>query len=148
MPVLPTGLADCGFRILIIGCGAAGICAAVALRAAGITYTVIEKNVEIGGTWLENIYPGCGVDMPSHLYSYSFAPNPDWLRYFAKRDEIADYLRRVVADNDVTDTVLFDTGVTRADYREDVQMWEVLEQRRRAKIDCAPPTPSSPPWRC
>ena len=63
------------FHVLIVGAGFSGIGMAIMLKAAGIPYTIIEKNPDVGGTWLENRYPGCGVDTPCHFYSYSFAPN-------------------------------------------------------------------------
>ena len=80
------------FRVVIIGGGFAGLCAGIKLRKAGIAFTILEKNDSVGGTWLENTYPGCGVDTPSHLYSFSFAQRPDWPRYFARRDELHGYL--------------------------------------------------------
>lgn len=80
------------FRVVIIGGGFAGLCAAVKLQKAGVAFTIVEKNDNVGGTWLENTYPGCGVDTPSHLYSFSFAQRPDWPRYFARRDELHAYL--------------------------------------------------------
>jgi 4-hydroxyacetophenone monooxygenase len=80
------------FRVVIIGGGFAGLCAAIKLQKAGVAFTIVEKNDNVGGTWLENTYPGCGVDTPSHLYSFSFAQRPDWPRYFARRDELHAYL--------------------------------------------------------
>ncbi len=113
-----------GFRVLIIGAGMSGICAAVRLQEAGAAYTIIEKHASVGGTWLENRYPGCGVDVPSHLYSYTFAPN-DWSRYFALRDEIYAYFTRVADDFGVTEHVRFETEVKRATYNPDDQEWHV-----------------------
>ena len=112
-----------GFRVLIIGAGLSGLCAAVKLRAAGIEYTVIEKDAEVGGTWWENVYPGCGVDTPSHLYSFAFAPNTKWSRYFAKRDEVEDYLVHLADTYDVRENILFDTEVSRARYDEATATW-------------------------
>ena len=89
VPALPPGAA---LRVVVIGSGFGGLCAAIKLAQAGIEFTVVDKNEAVGGTWLENTYPGCGVDTPSHLYSFSFAQRPDWPRYFAKRDELHDYL--------------------------------------------------------
>ena len=63
------------------------------LGALGIPYTVVEKNPEVGGTWYENRYPGCGVDTPNHAYCYSFARNA-WRYYFSPRDDIQAYLER------------------------------------------------------
>src|SRR5215472_10755044 len=64
--------APAGFRALVIGAGVSGLLAAIELGRAGIEHTVIEKNPEVGGTWFENTYPGCRVDLPSHFYAYSF----------------------------------------------------------------------------
>ena len=78
-----------GFRVAIIGAGLGGICAAIRLEQAGIPYTVFDKNPDVGGTWFENTYPDLRVDVPNHFYSYSFAPNPDWSDYYARREELA-----------------------------------------------------------
>lgn len=83
-------------RFAVIGAGMAGILAAVKLREAGFTdITVYEKAERLGGTWRENIYPGVACDVPSHLYSYSFAPNPEWSRVFSGGSEILGYLEDV-----------------------------------------------------
>ncbi|GAA5174613.1 NAD(P)/FAD-dependent oxidoreductase [Pseudonocardia eucalypti] len=79
-------------RVLVVGAGFAGLCAGIKLRKAGVAFTIVDKNPDVGGTWLENTYPGCGVDTPSHLYSFSFAQRADWSRYFARRDELHRYL--------------------------------------------------------
>lgn len=124
-PTVPAESIPDDFHVLIVGCGVSGISAAVALKAAGIAHTILEKNSAIGGTWLENGYPGCGADTPSHLYSYSFAVNPNWPHYFAKREEIFDYLRDIVDEHAITDHVIFDTEVVGATYLEDRQKWTV-----------------------
>ncbi len=83
-------------RVAIIGAGFGGIGAAIALRKAGHTdFVVLERATAVGGTWRDNSYPGCTCDVPSHLYSFSFAPNPDWTRSFSRQPEIWDYLERV-----------------------------------------------------
>ncbi|MFO7552079.1 MAG: NAD(P)-binding protein, partial [Haliea sp.] len=76
------------FPVVIIGAGMGGILAGIRLGEAGIPYTIIEKNPGVGGTWYENRYPGCRVDVPGHSYSYSFAPNHDWSSHFPLADEI------------------------------------------------------------
>jgi 4-hydroxyacetophenone monooxygenase len=121
---LPPGAAD-EFRVLIVGSGFSGLCAAIKLQQAGIPYTVIEKNEDLGGTWLENTYPGCGVDTPSHLYSFSFAQCPDWSRYFAKRDELHDYLERLADGYDVRANLRFGLEVTAATWQAGEQRWHV-----------------------
>ena len=101
-PVSAEKLAE--FHVLIVGAGFSGLGMAVTLDEAGIRYTIIEKNQDVGGTWLENRYPGCAVDTPSHFYSYSFTPNPEWSRLLrpARRDSpVHRELRREVRHSDV-----------------------------------------------
>jgi 4-hydroxyacetophenone monooxygenase len=112
-------------RVAVIGAGIGGICAAVQLREAGIPYTVYEKNDDIGGTWLENHYPGAGVDTPSHFYSYSFA-DFDWPTYFARRDDVYAYLRDVAERTGVTDDIQLDTEVTAATYHHERRSWSLI----------------------
>ncbi|GAA1585468.1 NAD(P)/FAD-dependent oxidoreductase [Streptomyces globosus] len=83
-------------RVAVIGAGFGGLGAAVRLRREGITdFTVLERADTVGGTWRDNSYPGCACDVPSHLYSFSFAPNPDWPRTFSGQPHIRAYLERV-----------------------------------------------------
>ncbi|WP_214366453.1 flavin-containing monooxygenase [Pseudonocardia sp. H11422] len=119
-----------GFRVLIIGAGISGIAMAVALRHLGIAHTVIEKNDAVGGTWLENSYPGAGVDTPCHLYSFSFAPQPGWTRYFAKQPEILRYVQDVARDFEVLDAIRFGTEVVSARWDSASSTWEVHTRRR------------------
>lgn len=111
-----------GFKVLVIGAGASGICAAISLARAGIDFSVIERNSTVGGVWWENRYPGAGVDTPNHLYSFSFAPH-DWKMYFCLRDELHGYLERVADDFDVRRHVRFDTTVERIVYDPQRQKW-------------------------
>lgn len=113
-----------GFEAIIIGGGFSGICAAVRLQEAGVPYTIIERNADVGGVWLENQYPGAAVDTPNHLYSFSFALH-DWSRYFATQAEILAYLRKVTDDFDLRRHVRFNTAVTSADYDVATQTWRV-----------------------
>ncbi|MFD3957477.1 MULTISPECIES: flavin-containing monooxygenase [Streptomyces] len=83
-------------RVAVIGTGFGGLGAAVRLRREGITdFVVLERADSVGGTWRDNSYPGCACDVPSHLYSFSFAPNPDWPRTFSGQEHIRAYLERV-----------------------------------------------------
>lgn len=113
-----------GFRAVVIGAGVGGLCAAVNLRAAGIPYVVLERNDTVGGTWLENSYPGAGVDTPNHLYSFSFAPF-EWRRYFSLRDELHNYLEHVSREFEVRSNIRFGCEVVSATYHEPSQSWRV-----------------------
>ena len=81
--------------VAIIGSGFSGLGMAIRLRQAGVDdFVVLERAEEVGGTWQANTYPGCACDVPSHLYSFSFAPNPDWTQSYSSQSEIWAYLRR------------------------------------------------------
>lgn len=114
-----------GFKVLIIGAGVSGICAAINLRKAGIDCRILEKNSEFAGTWWENRYPGAGVDTPSHIYTFSFAKN-DWSRYFALRGELLDYFKGVAEGFQLRDITSFETAVQRAQWNAETSKWEVL----------------------
>ena len=79
------------FSVIIIGAGMGGILASIRLQEAGIAHTLIEKNPGVGGTWHENRYPGCRVDVPGHSYSYSFEPNYDWKHHYPVSEDIRTY---------------------------------------------------------
>lgn len=114
------------FRVLVIGAGISGICAAIKLGNLDVPYLVLEKSDRVGGVWLDNDYPGAGVDTPSHLYSFSFAPNPSWSRYYAKQGEILDYLTGVAERYGVTDNVRFGTEVVSATFDVPTRRWQVV----------------------
>jgi cation diffusion facilitator CzcD-associated flavoprotein CzcO len=106
-------------RFAVIGAGMSGILSAVKLREAGFTdFTVYEKADRVGGTWRENTYPGLSCDVPSHLYSYSFALSPQWSRHFSPGPEILAYFERVADDHDVIRNVRFGDEVTRCTFVE------------------------------
>jgi cation diffusion facilitator CzcD-associated flavoprotein CzcO len=88
---------------LVVGSGFAGLASAIRLQEAGHQVAVVERGTDVGGTWHVNSYPGCACDVPSHLYSFSFAPNPSWTRTFSPQPEIHAYLRRVAEDHGVRD---------------------------------------------
>jgi 4-hydroxyacetophenone monooxygenase len=116
------------FKVVIVGAGFSGIAMAVRLQEAGIPYVIIEKNAEVGGTWLDNHYPDCGVDTPCHFFSYSFEPNPDWSRFFAKRDEILGYILHCAKKYDVRRNIRFQEEVLAAEYCPD-GTWSVRTKR-------------------
>jgi 4-hydroxyacetophenone monooxygenase len=113
------------FHVIIIGAGVSGLCTAVHLDKLGINYTVIEKNPSVGGTWYENSYPGCRVDVPNHFYSYSFEPNPEWPNYFSSSDVLHQYLDDCARKYRVDERVRFSTEVESAQYSTEDQHWTV-----------------------
>jgi 4-hydroxyacetophenone monooxygenase len=117
-----------GFKVLIIGAGVSGLCAAIKLQEAGVPFTILEKSTTLGGIWRDNRYPGAGVDTPNHLYSYTFAPY-DWSMYFALRDELHTYLEHVAEKFNLRRHIRFETEVKSADYDKDTQGWKVTVQR-------------------
>ena len=111
-------------RIAIIGTGFAGLGMAIRLRQAGMhDFVVFERADDVGGTWRDNQYPGCQCDVPSHLYSFSFAPNPEWSRTFSMQPEIWDYLRRVAREHGVLPYVRFGHEVQEATWDDDAKRW-------------------------
>jgi cation diffusion facilitator CzcD-associated flavoprotein CzcO len=111
-------------RFAIIGAGMAGILSAVRLQEGGLTdFTIYEKGDRFGGTWRVNTYPGLACDVPSHLYSYSFAPNPDWTHRFSPGPEIQAYFERVAADNDLHAHARFGEGIVRCAFGDG--RWEL-----------------------
>ncbi|MFY1621507.1 flavin-containing monooxygenase [Micromonospora sp. WMMD736] len=120
---IPADSVDENFRAVVIGAGLSGLCMALKLAAAGIDFVVLEKDEDLGGTWLENVYPGCGVDTPGHLYTFSFAPNPEITRYFAKRAEVQDYLQALAGEDDIKRNIRFGTEVVRAEFDTEDDQW-------------------------
>ncbi len=113
-------------RVGIVGAGFSGIGMAARLRRDGIDdFFILERSDQVGGTWRDNTYPGCQCDIPSHLYSYSFAPNPEWSRMFAFQEEIQDYLLRVAAEEGVVPHVRFGHEVRGAAWDDDAKRWRL-----------------------
>jgi cation diffusion facilitator CzcD-associated flavoprotein CzcO len=111
--------------LLIIGAGFAGIGFASRLRDSGFDdFIVLDRGEDVGGTWRDNTYPGCACDVPSHLYSYSFAAG-DWSRAFAPQQEIQDYLCRVAVEHNVLDHVRLGVEVLDASWDDDAEHWRV-----------------------
>lgn len=121
------------FPVVVIGAGMGGVLAGIRLGEAGIPYTVIEKNPGVGGTWYENRYPGCRVDVPGHSYSYSFAPNHDWSSHFPLADEIRAYYEHCAEHYGVMPHIRFRTEVVAAVFDEDSQLWQVEIQDAEGK---------------
>jgi cation diffusion facilitator CzcD-associated flavoprotein CzcO len=122
--------------VLVVGTGFAGIAAAAALLREGRRDIVlIERGASVGGTWRDNTYPGCACDVPSRLYSLSFAPNPDWTRAFSAQPEIRAYLERTARDHGVLPHCRFDTDLEQARWDDDAQHWVVTTSRGTLTAD-------------
>ena len=113
------------FKVIIIGAGFAGLCAGIRLKELGIPFVILEKNQDVGGTWLENVYPGCAVDTPNHFYSYSFNANDKWSRHFSRRDEILAYISGTTDKYGLRQDIRFGAEVTTAEFDEPEACWHV-----------------------
>jgi 4-hydroxyacetophenone monooxygenase len=113
------------FSCAVIGAGISGLAAAHRLGQAGIDVTIFEKNDDVGGTWLQNVYPGCRVDVPNQLYSFSFAQRDQWVGRYSAQPDLLDYLQHVAADLDLRACIRFGTEVTEAHFVDQGRHWRV-----------------------
>lgn len=126
--------------VLVVGCGASGLLAGVRLAQAGVPFTIIEKNPDVGGTWFESTYPGCRVDVGNHFYCYSFEPNLDFSEYFCQPPELQHYFRSVMRHWGVDRHVEWNSEVLSAEWDEACSRWVVTtrgpagEGRRSAAV--------------
>ena len=109
--------------VAVIGAGPGGIATGIQLRDGGYDFTIFERESGFGGTWRNNTYPGAACDVPSHLYSFSFALNPRWSKTFANQPEILAYLERVALDNGLADHLRADTRVTELRWSDADRQW-------------------------
>lgn len=117
-----TPVLDC----VVIGTGFAGICMGVHLeKTKNLEYRILEKEDAIGGTWRDNTYPGAACDVQSHLYSFSFEPNPKWNRNFAEQGEILEYMNHCVDKYGIRKNIRFRSEVTGLYYQETKGIWEI-----------------------
>lgn len=120
-------------RIAIVGAGFSGLGAAIRLKQAGVEdFVVLERTGEVGGTWNVNTYPGCQCDIPSHLYSFSFAPNPGWTRTYSLQPEIWEYLRRVAREHHLDRHIRFHHEVAAARWDEEERLWRIALRKGAA----------------
>ncbi len=124
----PAGSAEArrGLHVVVIGAGMSGLLSAIRLQEAGIPYTLVEKNDAVGGTWYENRYPGCRVDVANAFYCYSFEPNHAWTQFFSERDEIHAYFERVSHKYGIHEKIRFQTEVRSAKWDEASCTWSVV----------------------
>ena len=114
------------FETAIIGTGFAGLGMAINLQKAGKNdFIILEREADVGGTWWVNNYPGCACDVQSHLYSFSFEPNPNWSRMFSPQAEIQRYLGSCADKYQLREKIRFNTTVNGARFNDDTQLWEV-----------------------
>lgn len=118
------------FQVVVIGAGMSGLLAAIRLEQAGVPYVVIEKNDDVGGTWLENSYPGCRVDVANHFYCYSFEPNHGWPEFFSQRAELRQYFERCADRYAIRQRIRFATEVLAARWDETAARWQVRVRSR------------------
>src|SRR5947207_13179784 len=112
--------------VAIIGSGFSGLAIAVELKRAGRDdFVVLERPSDVAGTWRDNTYPGCACDVPSHLYSFGFAPNPDWSSTFSPQPEIYAYIRRVAEEHGLVPHVRFGIEVEEASWDDEASVWRL-----------------------
>ncbi len=143
--------------MLILGAGFGGVCAAIKLRERGIdNIRIYEKAAGIGGTWWHNTYPGAACDIPSHLYCYSFEPNPNWSRKFSPQPEIQAYIERCTEKYDVKRHIQLNTAVEEFRFDDQRKLWvarladgstvaRTMSSLPPAACIC-PPSPTSRVW--
>ena len=113
-------------KILVIGTGFSGLCMGVKLREMGENdFVLLERADDVGGTWRDNTYPGCACDVPSHLYSFSFEPNPSWSRMYAPQPEIYAYLKGVATKYDLLKHIRFNANLVSARFDDVRKLWVV-----------------------
>jgi cation diffusion facilitator CzcD-associated flavoprotein CzcO len=126
----PSGAPVHEHHVVIVGAGFSGIGMAARLRSMGVDdLVVLDRGNDLGGTWRDNSYPGASCDVPSNLYSYSFALNPEWSRSFPSQAEIWDYMRACVDRFDVGRHLRFGQSVDEARWDDDARRWDVRTTR-------------------
>ena len=135
-------------RVAIIGAGFGGLGMAIRLQAEGVDdFVILERGDDVGGTWRDNSYPGCACDIPSYLYSFSFAPDSSWTRAYAPQPEIQDYLRRVSAAHNLAPRLRLGHDVRGCAWNEDARRWDIETSQGpwSADVLVAAPGPLSQP---
>jgi 4-hydroxyacetophenone monooxygenase len=112
-------------KVVIVGAGLSGLLSGIRLSQAGVPFEIIEKNPDVGGTWFENAYPGCRVDNPNHMYSFSFEPNHHWPQHFSTQPVLLAYFRRMADKYGLKRHIRFETQVTEAVWDEAAARWQV-----------------------
>eukprot|EP00300_Choanocystis_sp_HF-7_P040347 c6826_g1_i1.p1 GENE.c6826_g1_i1~~c6826_g1_i1.p1 ORF type:complete len:562 (+),score=89.42 c6826_g1_i1:1-1686(+) len=116
--------------VVIAGAGFSGICMGIRLQKLGIPYRIFEKSTGVGGTWLDNTYPGAACDVPTFLYSFSFELNPNWSRIWSPQKDILAYIERCAAKYGVRQNIQFSSSVTSATFDPSTGLWDILVTRQ------------------
>ncbi|WP_375198199.1 flavin-containing monooxygenase, partial [Sphingobium sp.] len=125
---MPSGKDDQSLRIAVLGAGMSGLAAVAKLKEAGYTdIDLFEKSDGVGGTWRDNTYPGCGCDVPSHLYSYSFDLNPDWDYKWSLQPQILQYFEDFADKFGVRPHCHFNSEITDCSYDEASRTWTLTK---------------------
>ena len=122
-------------KVLIVGAGMSGLLSGLRLKQAGVDFEIVEKNEDVGGTWLDNLYPGCRVDNPSHMYSYSFEDNHVWPYLYSTQPVLLEYFRGVAKRHDLRPHVRFGTTVDEARFDEAANVWRVAVRGKDGKAE-------------
>ena len=116
-------------EVAIIGAGFSGLAAAIRLLNENRqSLLIFERAATVGGTWRDNVYPGCACDIPSHLYSFSFAPNPNWSRTFSPQPEILNYLKNCVEKYDLTPYLRYNTEIVHYEFDPQTGRWHLFDR--------------------
>ena len=117
---------DMQYEFIIIGAGFSGLGMAIKLKKEGMTnFVVLDRNPHLGGTWWDNSYPGAACDVQSHLYSFSFEPNPNWSRQFSPQEEILKYMEHCATKYGLNEKIQYNSTVNGAEYNDDSSIWTV-----------------------
>ncbi len=117
------------YQVGIIGAGFGGLVAALRLQKEGNnSFVIFERAAEVGGTWRDNVYPGCACDVPSHLYSFADELNPNWSRAFSTQPEILEYIKAVVDKKGLRQHIRFNSDITSLKFVEEYGLWEVTDR--------------------
>ena len=123
------------FQVGIVGAGFAGVIAALRLQQSKRdSFVIFERAAEVGGTWRDNVYPGCACDVPSNLYSISFEPNPNWQRLYSPQREILEYLKNLVRKHGIENHIRYDSDIVNFEFIEQYGVWKLTDRKGRTTV--------------
>lgn len=134
-PVKASAAVRAKFHVVIVGAGMSGLLAGIQLKQAGIPFTILEKNADVGGTWLENTYPGCRVDTPNHLYSFSFEADYKWPQHYSTQEILLGYFRHIADKYKLHQHIRFNTSVEKATFDDVASAWSIEVKNPDATVE-------------